>query len=220
VQGLLERALSRVAAEKVTLFGASRTDAGAHARQQVASFSLRASRAPAKAFMDGTNSMLPDDVRVTASSEMPLDFLASRDAVGKSYRYFLHVGEQPSVFLRHYAWHLGRRPDLDAMHAGAERLLGEHDFTSFRAARSSTKTSVRRVLSVSLAEERLDLVVFEISADGFLKHMVRAVTGTLVEIGLGKRRPEEMGEILAARDRRRAGRAAPACGLFLWDIRF
>ncbi len=220
IQGLLERALSKVAGEKITLFGASRTDAGVHARQQVASFSLQRSRTPTVAFMAGTNSILPEDVRVHRATEADLRFLASGDAKEKTYRYFLSLGEDPPVFFRRYAWNVRGPLDLQAMQDASAHLVGAHDFSSFRAGRATTKTSIRSIHRAAWEMTPFGLAYFEISGNGFLKYMVRGIIGTLVEIGRHKRKAGEMEAILRAKDRRAAGLTAPANGLFLWSVVF
>ncbi|MFH1018309.1 MAG: tRNA pseudouridine(38-40) synthase TruA [Pseudomonadota bacterium] len=220
IQGLLERALSKVASEKITLFGASRTDAGVHARQQVASFSLKKSRTPIEAFVKGTNSILPDDIRVHRAAEVDLGFLASGTAKEKTYRYFLSPGEDPPVFYRRYSWNIRGPIDIGAMRDAAAALVGMHDFSSFRAGRPDTKTSVRTILKAEWEVTPLGLVCFEISGTGFLKYMVRGIVGTLVETGLHRLAPEEMRRILESKDRRAAGPTAPPRGLFLWSVVF
>lgn len=219
VQGSLERALSKIANEKVTLFGASRTDAGVHAVQQVASFSLKKSRTPVEAFVRGANTLLPKDIRVDSAIEADLWFHAREDAKQKTYRYFLETTHGPSVFFRRYVWHRRGSLDLDAMKSATKTILGTHDFSAFRTSGYTTKTSVRTVLDAKWEESPL-ATYFEITADGFLKQMVRSLVGTLVEIGHGKRRPEDMKKILESGRRDRSGVNAPARGLFLWSVRY
>jgi tRNA pseudouridine38-40 synthase len=220
VQGLLEGAISKVAAERVTLFGASRTDAGVHARQQVASFSLKKSRTPVEAFVAGVNSILPEDIRVHRAAEVDLNFLASGDAKEKTYRYFFALGDDPPVFFNRYAWKVRGPLDLSAMREAAGYLLGTHDFSSFRAAKSATKSSVRTVTSAAFEMTEFGPLYFEITGTGFLKYMVRGIVGTLVDVGIHKRDPEGIQVILRARNRSQAGRTAPAHGLFLWSVAF
>lgn len=218
VQGVLEVALAKVAAEKVNLFSASRTDAGVHARQQVVSFSLKDSQTPVRAFVEGANAILPDDIRVVEASEVDLWFHANEDAVEKTYRYFFQIGHEPSVFLRRFAWQIRRELDLPAVYQAAEHLVGTHDFAAFRTRGLVTKNSVRTVRAARWEKAPLGLLFFEITADGFLKYMVRNLVGTLVEIGFGKRDPNSIAGILESRDRQRAGGTAPPHGLFLWRV--
>jgi tRNA pseudouridine38-40 synthase len=218
VQGLLEKALSNVADEKITLHGASRTDAGVHARQQIASFSLRKCTIPADSFLKGANSILPLDIRVTYAEETDLHFLAGASAKQKTYRYFISTGSEPNVFTRRYAWHVRGKLDGEAIRKGSRHFLGTHDFASFRAANSETRSSVRTLTQLDLFKGEWGHLYFEVTGDGFLKHMVRIIVGTLVEVGLGKRSEDEIPKILAARNRTKAGRSAPPQGLFLWKI--
>lgn len=218
VQGLLEPALGRVANEKVVLFGSGRTDAGVHARQQVASFSLKGSRTPVRAFVEGTNQRLPKDIRVSAAQEVDLMFHANLDAKEKTYRYFFELGPESSVFYRRFAWQVRSGLDWTAVRKAAKLLIGERDFASFRTRGTTTKTSVRTVLSAHWEESSFGLPFFEITATGFLKYMVRNIVGTLVEVGQEKRKPESITEILDAKDRKSAGVTAPPHGLFLWRV--
>lgn len=220
IQGVLEQALAKVAAEKITLYSSSRTDAGVHAREQVASFSLKKSRTPVRAFVEGTNSLLPDDIRVFDAKEMNLGFHANFDAVEKTYRYFFQPGQIPSVFFRAYAWHFRQKLNLTAMKKGADFLLGEHDFAAFRTQGSQTKTTVRKVFEATWTHAPMNLLYFEISANGFLKYMVRNVVGTLVDVGLGKKKPEDVRKVLESGKRERGGKTAPPHGLFLWRVKY
>ncbi|HLG20794.1 MAG TPA: tRNA pseudouridine(38-40) synthase TruA [Bdellovibrionota bacterium] len=217
IHGLLERALGKIADEKVTLFSAGRTDAGVHARQQVASFSLRTSRTPVEAFVDGTNTLLPPDIRVYRSEEAELLFHAP-EAKEKTYRYFFQIGAEPLVFLRNYTWHVRQALDLEAMREATKQLVGTHDFAAFRTRGTETKTTERTVREAVWGSGPLELLYFEITADGFLKQMVRNIVGTLVEVGQGKRKPSDIPDILASKRREKSGVSAPAQGLFLWRV--
>jgi tRNA pseudouridine38-40 synthase len=219
VQGELLRALREIAAGPIRLMGAGRTDAGVHAEGQVASAALE-TRLDGETLRRALNAKLPADVAVLAAEPRHDGFDARRDAVAKRYRYEIWNGEQPSPLRAARAWQLREPLDLGRLRAGADRLLGSHDFSSFRGAGSAVKTSVRTlrridVLGASGTEIRLG---FE--GDGFLRHMVRNLVGTLVEVGLGRRPPEWLAEVLAAQDRAAAGRTAPACGLVLEWVRY
>jgi len=223
VQGLVEGALSKIANEKITLFSASRTDAGVHALQQVASFSLQKSKTPSQAFVEGTNTLLPEDIRILQAEEMDLHFFAP-EAKEKTYRYFIQTGAIPLVFIRAYAWHIPSRFNhplrLSAMDEGSRQLLGTYDFSAFRSGAATTQTSVRTVLNVKWGEGPLGLIYFEVTAEGFLKYMVRNIVGTLVEVGQGKRKPEDVRLILESKQRSKAGPTAPPNGLFLWSVTY
>ena len=218
IQEHLEKALSKVADEEITLYGSGRTDAGVHARMQVASFSLKSSRTPVEAFIQGTNTLLPPEIRVHRSMEADLNFLASSNAIEKTYRYFIQVGAEPLVFLNRYALHLNKALDLSAMRAASKLLVGEKDFIAFQGSNTDTKTTIRHVTHAGWHTSDLQTLCFEIKGNGFLKYMVRNIVGTLIEVGQGKRDPKDIEKIIQSKDRQQAGPRAPAQGLFLWSV--
>ncbi len=213
IQGVLEQALAKVLDGPVRVNGAGRTDAGVHALGQVASFQT-ASRIPCDALQRALNSLLPRDVVVHAVQDVPADFHARYSALGKVYEYHILNRPLPSALRRRYVWHVPGPLDLDAMGTAAASLRGRHDFSSFRGAGSEVRTSERTLTEASLAREG-DEIVLTFTADGFLRHMVRNIVGTLVEVGRRRRTPGEIVGILAARDRRAAGMTAPPQGLYL-----
>ena len=215
IQGKVEAVLSRLAGQPVEVHGAGRTDAGVHARGQTASFRLDPAR-PCGDILDYLNRYLPEDVAVLTLERAPERFHARLSAVGKRYRYQLALGKCKPVFDRKYRYRVEEPLDFAAMERAARALEGTHDFRSFCANRRMKKSTVRTLFHIGLqADEpagRADLI-FE--GDGFLYHMVRILTGTLLEVGLGRRAPEDMAAVLAAEDRARAGFTAPPQGLFL-----
>lgn len=213
VQQVLEERLARILQENVSLIGAGRTDAGVHAYQQVANFRC-ASRLPLQSLQKGVNSLLPGDIAVTGSAEVSPEFNARYWARSKVYAYRILNRSAPSAFWRRWSWLQYRPLSLEAMEKALPCLLGTHDFSAFRASGCTARTVVRTVLRADLTR-RGDMVEIRLEANAFLRYMVRNVVGTLVEIGLGRRAPEEMAQILAGRDRRRAGATAPARGLTL-----
>lgn len=213
IQGKLEGVLSRLAGEPVEVHGAGRTDAGVHALGQVASVRLPEG-VDAAAVLDCCARYLPDDIAVTDVCPAGERFHARLSAVGKEYRYALRLGPVPDVFRRRYQYHLGGELDMAAMERAAALLTGQHDFRSFCGNRRFKKSAVRTVTAMELAQDGPD-VTLTVRGDGFLHHMVRILAGTLIEVGQGKRAPEEMPDILAARDRAAAGFTAPAQGLTL-----
>jgi tRNA pseudouridine38-40 synthase len=219
VQGELLRALREITAGSVRLVGAGRTDAGVHAEGQVASAALD-TRLDAATLRRALNAKLPADVAVLAAESMPDSFDARRDAVAKRYRYQIWNGEVPSPLRAPRAWHVREPLDLDRLRAGAERLLGTHDFASFRGAGSVVKTSVRTLRRIDIAGASGGEIRLGFEGDGFLRHMLRNVAGTLVEVGVGREPPAWVADVLAARDRSAAGRTAPACGLVLEWVRY
>jgi tRNA pseudouridine38-40 synthase len=218
IQQLLERAFEPITGEAPAVAGAGRTDAGVHAVGQVASVRIE-SDLSAATLRRALNFRLPPDVRVVRVEDAPPDFHARFDATGKRYRYRLATAPVLSPFDRWFVWHAPGPRDVDAMRRGAAVLAGCHDFTSFQAAGPDAEDTVRTIRELAIREDLAELV-FEIEGDGFLRHMVRTVVGTLAEVGAGRRAPESMSDILAARDRQAAGRTAPARGLTLMEVTY
>lgn len=219
VQSTVEEALTRLLDEPVRIRTAGRTDSGVHAREQVADFADAGRRDPAT-IVKGGNALLPPDIRILSAEEAPSSFDARRHATGKEYRYFLHLAPVCSPFFLRHAWHIEKALDLDAMRAAMEPLVGEHDFTTFRASGCGALSPVRRIDLVELTERHPGLYSIDVRGSGFLRHMVRNIVGTLVDAGRGRITPGRVGELLALRDRTLAGRTAPAHGLFLWEVRY
>jgi tRNA pseudouridine38-40 synthase len=219
IQGVLEDALRPIEGEPVTVHGAGRTDAGVHARGQVASFRLNASIETAT-LARALNAVLPLDVRVVTAEVMPGDFHARFSATGKIYDYQIVNAPFVSPFIRRFVWHVIPRMNVEAMREAARTLVGEHDFATFQASGSEVHTSVRTVRRIEWdgSGGPDDPLVMRIEGDGFLRHMVRGIVGTLTEIALGRWPSGEMVAILASRDRARAGTTAPASGLILREV--
>lgn len=213
IQGELQSALARLTGEPVHLTAASRTDAGVHALGQVVAF-FTESPVPVEHFVQGLNDLLPPDIAVTAAEEVPEDFHPRFDAIGKLYTYRILNRPVRSPIICRYAWHVSRPLDLDEMSRAAEALIGEKDFAAFCAACGAARTTVRNLYRLDL-DTNGDVIEVRLGADGFLYMMARIIVGTLVEVGLGRRDPAEVGDILASRDRRRAGQTAPPQGLCL-----
>ncbi len=169
------------------------------------------------------NAVLPNDVAILAIEPAPEGFHATRDAVGKTYRYQIHNSRVPSVFDRYYAWHYPQPLDAAAMHAAGQALVGRHDFSSFETAGSERPDSIRTVHKIAVERgvaELCDRITLEVTGDGFLYNMVRTIVGTLVEVGKGARDIDWSAAVLAARDRRQAGQTAPPQGLFLVCVNY
>jgi len=222
VQGLLEDALSELDGRPVSVAGAGRTDAGVHALGQVAGATLERS-IDAPTLVRALNVRLPLAVRVLHAADAAANFHARFQARRKTYRYRLWNAEVISPFERAYAWHvLGPPLDIDSMNEAAEQVVGAHDFAAFQGTGTETATTEREVFSSTVARPTNSslapgeaLVTYDISGNGFLRHMVRNIVGTLVEVGRHRRPPGWMGEVMAGRRRTEAGRTAPAEGLFL-----
>jgi tRNA pseudouridine38-40 synthase len=218
VQSVLEEALGRIADEPVSLTCAGRTDAGVHARGQVAHFDTRACRA-ARSWVLGANTELPRDVSVAWVQEVAADFHARYSAQARTYRYYIANTTARSALAARRATWLHRPLDHLAMAQGAHWLCGEHDFSAFRAAQCQAKSPVRRIESLSVGREA-DWVLIEVTANAFLHHMVRNIAGLLIDIGKGRHAPEHARRVLESRDRRANAATAPAAGLYFWSVRY
>ena len=214
IQGLIEDALKPIEGAPVTVHGAGRTDAGVHALGQVASFNLTAAL-DTTTLARALNAVLPLDVRIVGAEEMPADFHARFSATGKVYQYRIVNGPFASPFERRYVWHVIPKLNLDAIGEASAALVGTHDFAAFQGTGTAVASSVRTVRRLAWDE-----TLMEIEGDGFLRHMVRNIAGTLVEIGLGRWPPSAIVEILESRDRARAGTTAPPQGLFLVRVEY
>jgi tRNA pseudouridine38-40 synthase len=222
LQKTLERALQRVVGEDIRVVASGRTDAGVHAFGQVVGFQTSTQLAP-EVLRRALNSELPPDMAVLEAVDAPADFHAIASARRKRYRYLLEDGAIRDVFARNYCWRCYCRLDAAAMHRAGQALVGTHDFASFQTAGSERQTTVRTVFELSMARGQggtADQITVEIEADGFLYNMVRTIVGTLVEVGQHKRDEAWPAEVLDARDRRAAGRTAPAQGLFLVRVTY
>ena len=228
IQGLIEDALADLEGRPVAVAGAGRTDAGVHALGQVAGFSLERSIEPI-AVLRALNARLPDSVRVLRAETVDPGFHPRFAARAKRYEYRIWNAPIANPFERRFVWHILEPLDIDAMMTAARIVEGRHDFAAFQSAGSAATTTERTVFSSSLSPAVVDLrgleagerlVTYEISGDGFLRHMVRAIVGSLVEVGRGRRQPEWIGDVMATGDRGAAGPTAPPEGLFLVDVTY
>lgn len=218
VQGCLQEALSRVADEQLKVICAGRTDAGVHATAQVAHIETNARRNE-RSWLLGANSNLPDDISVNWVQPVDDEFHARFSARSRTYQYLiLNCSRRSGLWRRHSGW-VREELEIERMRRGARFLLGEHDFSSFRAAACQAKTPVRIIHCIDI-ERRGDLVSLRIRANAFLQHMVRNIAGTLIRIGRGDAEPAWAGEVLAARDRCAAGSKAPPSGLYLVGVAY
>jgi tRNA pseudouridine38-40 synthase len=218
VQQRLEEALASVADHELEVTCAGRTDTGVHASGQVAHFDSSSHRS-ARGWLLGANSNLPDDIALTWVSDVPDAFHARFSATARSYRYRILNRLVRSALHRHRAWWVHQPLDADRMHEAAQALVGEHDFSAFRAAGCQAKSASRNVRCVAVRRHG-DWITLEITANAFLQHMVRNITGTLVAIGTGEAPVHWVADVLAGRDRTAAGVAAPPQGLTLVSVEY
>ncbi|MEZ6132832.1 MAG: tRNA pseudouridine(38-40) synthase TruA [Planctomycetaceae bacterium] len=240
VQEFIERATEKLTGVHHRVLCASRTDSGVHALGQVASFQTECS-IPAERFRRGLQRFLPPDISIVQSQEVSADFHATYSAIRKRYRYLLFDGEVMPPFLRNLAYHHRSELNVSAMQRALPFLLGTHDFRCFETQYPNKATSVRTIKEATLQrvpvwsmwesahewiavdararqEPKLPLICFEIMADGFLYNMVRAIVGTLIQVGRSQKPPEHLADVIASQDRSRAGTTVPAAGLYLVQV--
>ena len=219
VQAVIEEKIGLMVGDPVTLIASGRTDAGVHALGQVCNF-RSGTRIGLEELKKGLNSLLPDDIFIKEAEDVPLEFHSRYDAKGKTYEYRILNREEPDIFKRNFLWHIRYPLDLEGMSGCLAMLEGTHDFSSFRSQGSGNIDPVRtihRARFTGPGEGRLTIVM---EANGFLRHMVRNIVGTLVEVGKGRRHLEDFREILELRDRGMAGVKAPPQGLFLVRVKY
>lgn len=215
IQGILEAAISEVIGYPVTIDGSGRTDAGVHAAGQIANVKL-SGKVEEETFRDRLNEKLPVGIRIYKVELVKNGFHSRYQAVGKRYEYTVDTREKPDVFRRKYVYHYPRTFSVDAMREAASYLVGTHDFASMTD-KKDEKSAVRTIYQIDIREEK-GKIIFSYYGTGFLYHMVRILTGTLLEVGRLDKKPEEIKEILEAKERRRAGFLAPASGLCLKEV--
>ncbi len=220
VQGVIEETLRDVIGKKVSVRGASRTDAGVHAEGQVACFKVENCPIPTESFVRILNDRLPEDIAVRSSEQVDAEFHPSKDALYKRYVYRIYTGRDKDVKLFRRRWGIGYDLDIEEMNKAANYLIGTHNYIGFASARDERDNTVRTVMLAKFQRAKCqeDEIIFTIQADRFLQYMVRNIVGSLVEIGRGHWPAERIGRIIASRDRRQAGPTAPPCGLCLDEI--
>lgn len=218
IQDHVQRALAGIADHPIEATCAGRTDAAVHACGQVAHLDTTADR-PMRGWVLGANGQLPPEIALLWAVEVDSQFHARHTALARSYRYCILQRATRPALLRERAWWVRTALDAAAMHEAAQQLVGEHDFSAFRAAECQSKTTRRRLDSICVAADG-PLVTIEVTANAFLHHMVRIIVGTLLPVGTGERQPRALAETLASRDRARAGITAPAHGLYLTRVHY
>ncbi len=219
IQGTLERALKKIFKENIKVTGASRTDAGVHAIAQVANFKVKRIKIPLNKIPYVLNNALPEEIRIIDCASVNNNFHSRKSAKSKTYLYVISNAPVQSPFSTRYSWHIPYKINLSKMRRAAKMLEGKHDFKSFMSAGSTVRSTMRNLKEIRIQKKDSQIMIF-FKADGFLKQMVRNITGTLAEIGMGKREPEEIRNILNARDRKKAGLCAPPNGLFLLEAKY
>ena len=225
VQSTLEQAIERLTGEFSEVIGCSRTDAGVHAAGYIANFHT-GSPIPPERFFLALNPLLPGSIKARASEEVPADFHSVYSAVQKTYRYYFYFDTVRRPLFHYRAWNAGRAlklsaaAALEAANTACSYLIGEHDFSAFRAAGGLAKTAVRTIYSAVVKQESDAIFYLEISGNGFLYNMVRIIAGTLAEVMQGKRTPQNIAEILQSDERKKAGMTAPPHGLYLYHVRY
>lgn len=218
IQEVMEGALAQLVGCTTRLRSSGRTDAGVHARGMVGCFQTE-KNLPLRAFREGLNTKLPNDIAVREVSEVPLGFNPRADAVAKHYRYTILQDTLRSPLARHTAWRLGGALDLAAMRQACDAFIGEHDFAGFRASNCAAKTTVRRINSMELVQDG-SFLHLDVNGSGFLKNMVRIIAGTIVEVGQGRRSPQDVARLLREGNRQASGITAPPHGLCLMQVFF
>jgi tRNA pseudouridine38-40 synthase len=219
IQQVLEESLGKMTGEEVRVIGSGRTDAGVHALHQVANFHT-GSRLGGRNLLMGINSLLPADIVVREVCEIPVSFHACFDAVSKVYLYRICNRPVRPVLERNHAWFIWEPLDLARIEEVLPAFKGTHDFSSFCSTHTDSADHIRTILAITVERDTAGMIAISVEADGFLRYMVRTIVGMLVDCGRGKYSREEVAEILAAKDRRRAGLTAPPQGLFLMDVKY
>lgn len=218
IQGEIERAIQTVTGKEVELIGSGRTDAGVHAFAQVANFQID-SEFPIEKMAIAINSQLKKSIRIQKAEEVAENFHSRYNCHKKTYAYIIDNSNQGSAIYRNLTFHVSQPLDVEAMQKAANYLVGEHDFSSFKSSGTSSKSSSRTIFAAQVIKEQ-ERVVISLTGSGFLYNMVRIIAGTLVEIGMGEKAPEEMQIILEAKNRQMAGKTLPPHGLYLMQVEY
>lgn len=218
IQGEIERAIELITGEQVDLTASGRTDAGVHAIGQVANFKTN-SNLPTEKFAIAINSKLKKSIRIQRAEEVEERFHSRYNCKQKTYRYIINNGEQGSAIYRNLEYYVPIKLNIEEMKKAIKYFEGEHDFKGFKASGTSSKSSVRKIYKTNIIEEG-ERIVIELTGNGFLYNMVRIIAGTLVEVGLGKIKQEEIASIIESKDRTRAGKTLPPHALYLVKVEY
>ena len=218
IQGNIEKVLSDITKEDIEIIGSGRTDAGVHALGQVANFKTN-STIPIEKFAIAINSRLKKSIVIKKAEEVPERFHSRYNCKKKTYRYVINNSETGSAIYRNLEYNIKQPLNLEKMQDASRYFVGEHDFSAFKASGTSSKSSVRTIYSAKVTKEG-ERIFIELTGNGFLYNMVRIIAGTLVEVGLGKIKPEEITEIIDSKDRQKAGKTLPPYGLYLVEVNY
>lgn len=216
IQESIEKAIGKIVKEEVSITGSSRTDSGVHAKGMIANF-MTESRVPPERFREAINTKLPDDIAIIKSEEVPLEFHSRYNSKGKTYCYTLINRREKVALLKNYVYHVVEPLDIKLMEETCKYFIGKHDFSAFKTNGSSVKTTVRTISDLHIEQDEEFIKIF-VTADGFLYNMVRIIVGTLVEVGLGKKKPEEVLSAINTGNREESGHCAPPNGLVLEKV--
>lgn len=218
IQGNIEKVISEITKEEIELIGSGRTDAGVHAIGQVANFKTN-SNIPIEKFAIAINSRLKKSIIIKKAEEVPERFHSRYNCKKKTYRYIINNSDMGSAIYRNLEYNIKMPLDLENMKKASKYFEGEHDFSAFKASGTSSKSSVRTIYSADVKKEN-ERIIIELTGNGFLYNMVRIISGTLVEVGLGKIRPEEIEDIIDSKNRQMAGKTLPPYGLYLVEVNY
>ncbi len=218
IQGNLEKVISDLTKEEIEIIGSGRTDAGVHALGQVANFKTN-SNIPIEKFAIAINSRIKQSIRIKKAEEVDERFHSRYNCKRKTYRYIINTSETGSAIYRNLEYNIKMKLDAEKMKEAAKYFVGEHDFSAFKSSGTSSKSSVRTIYKAKV-EENGERIIIELTGNGFLYNMVRIISGTLVEVGLDKIKPEEISKIIESKNRQNAGKTLPACGLYLVSVEY
>ncbi len=216
IQGEIEKAIEEITGEKIDLNASGRTDAGVHSLGQVANFKTN-SKIEIEKIPIAINSKLKQSIRIIKAEEVEENFHARYSCKGKKYRYIINNSKYGSAIYRDLEYHMPIKLNVEAMQKGIKYFEGEHDFKGFKASGTSSKSSVRTIYNAKIIQEG-ERIIIELEGNGFLYNMVRIISGTMVDVGLGKIKPEEIPEIIESKERSRAGKTLPPQGLYLVEV--
>lgn len=218
IQGEIEKAIEEITGEKVDLTASGRTDAGVHSLGQTANFKTD-SKIPIEKFAKAINSRLKKSIVIKSAEEVDEKFHSRYSVKSKTYRYIINNSENGTAIYRGLEYHVPMKLDYEKMNEAIKYFIGEHDFKAFKASGTSSKSSVRKILDGSVRKEG-ERVIIEVTGTGFLYNMVRIISGTLLDVGLGKIKPENIPSIIESKDRTKAGKTLPAHGLYLLQVNY